>query len=81
MLLASCWLYCSISSVDFLPFVGAKNVRLHDYLFMMARTRSRKIRSSVSIELLVSWCFEVRCLIFLNIHLVWMFHHLIKMNC
>jgi hypothetical protein len=25
--------------------VGAKNVILHDYLFMMARTRFRKIRS------------------------------------
>ena len=32
---------------------GAKNVRLHDYLFMMARIRFRKIRSFVSIELLV----------------------------
>jgi hypothetical protein len=60
---------------------GAKNVRLHDYLFMMARIRFRKIRSFVSIELLVSWCFEVRCLIFLYIRWVWMFHHLIKINC
>ena len=33
---------------------GAKNVRLHDYLFMMARIRFRKIRSFVPIELLVS---------------------------
>jgi hypothetical protein len=41
----------------------------------MARTRFRKIRSFVSIELLVSWCCEVRCLILLYIHLVWMFHH------
>jgi hypothetical protein len=65
MLLASCRFYCSISSIDFLPFVGAKNVRLHAYLFKMARTRFRKIRSFVSIELLVLWCFEVRCLIFL----------------
>jgi len=47
----------------------------------MARIRFRKIRSFVSIELLVSWCFEVRCLIFLYIRRVWMFHHLIKINC
>jgi uncharacterized protein (DUF2236 family) len=40
---------------------GAKNVRLHDYLSMMARTRFRKIRSFVSIEPLVLWCFEVIC--------------------
>jgi hypothetical protein len=60
---------------------GGNNVRLHDYLLMMARTRFRKIMSFVSIELLVSWYCEVRCLIFLYINLVWMFHHSIKMNC
>jgi hypothetical protein len=47
----------------------------------MARIRFREIRGFVSIELLVSWCFEVSGLVLLYIRRVGMFHHLIKINC